>query len=153
MAHSPAGEISRQSPSRQPPRQIGQLGSKHDHPFMPASVAMDREPRVSPLSAQLSKDSGAAEGARSTGQDLTRSPEFHDLELPDYIESSMQDFDIDELLQADITPPEMEGDAYALESTFASSTSPEDESGSNEGTYNMIRGNTLSGEQTSLCHT
>ena len=106
---------------------------------------MDREPQASSLSAQLCKDSAPA---RPAAQELTRSPEFHDLELPDYIESSLQDFDIDELLQADISPPEMDGEVYALESTFASSTSPEDESGSyDDGTYNMVRSNTLSGWQ------
>lgn len=112
---------------------------------MPAHVAMDREPQLSSLSAQLSKVSSPATGARRTEQDLAKSPEFHDLHLPDYIESSLQDFDIDELLQADISPSGIESDAYALESTFASSTSPEDVAGSHEGAYNPVRSNTLSG--------
>lgn len=81
---------------------------------------------------------------------MTKSPEFHDLDLPDYIESSLQDFDIDELLQADISPTEIESDAYALESTFASSTSPEDAVGSYESACNLARSNTLSGERISL---
>lgn len=106
---------------------------------------MDREPQLSSLSAQLSKVSSPAPGARRTEQDLAKSPEFHDLHLPDYIESSLQDFDIDELLHADISPDGIESDAYALESTFASSTSPEDVAGSHEGAYSLARSNTLSG--------
>lgn len=117
---------------------------------MPTTVAMDREPQLSSLSAQLSKDSSPASGSQHTEQDLTKSPEFHDLELPDYIESSLQDFDIDELLHADISPTDMESDAYALESTFASSTSPEDAAGSHEGAYNLARSNTLSGKRNHL---
>lgn len=75
-----------------------------------------------------------------------KSPEFHDLEIPDYIESSLQEFDIDELLQTDLSPPGIESDPYALESTLASSTSPEDAAGSHDGTYDIARSNTLSGE-------
>ncbi|KAG6357384.1 hypothetical protein INS49_013261 [Diaporthe citri] len=105
---------------------------------------MDREPQLSSLSAQLSKVSSPAPGARQTEQELAKSPEFHDLHLPDYIESSMQDFDIDELLQAGISPDGVESDAYALESTFASGTSPEDAAGSHEGAYGLARSNTLS---------
>lgn len=84
------------------------------------------------------------------------------MDLPDYIESSLQDFDIEELLQTDLSPTEVESDSYALESTFTSSTSPEDAVGLHEGAYNLVRGNALSGEQVShlraalldplLCH-
>lgn len=108
-------------------------------------VAMDRESQASSSSTQLSKDCSPISAVRQAEQDLTRSPEFHDLELPDYIESTLPDFDIDELLHADISPPEIESDAYALESHFASSTSPEDEAGSHAGTYSLARSNTLSG--------
>lgn len=108
---------------------------------------MDREPQVSPPSAQLSNDSDPASGARKAEKDVIKSPEFHDLEVPDYIESSLRDFDIDELLHADISPSGIESDAYALESTLASSTSPEDAVGSHDGTYDIARSNTLSGEQ------
>lgn len=110
-------------------------------------AAMDREPQVSSPSAHFSKNTGLASAARQTEQDLTKSPEFHDLEIPDYIESSLQDFDIDELLQTDISPPGIESDPYALESTLASSTSPEDAAGSHDGPYDIARSNTLSGEQ------
>lgn len=110
-------------------------------------AAMDREAQVSSPSAHFSKDPGQASSARQTEHDLMKSPEFHDLEIPDYIESSLQDFDIDELLQTDISPPGIESDPYALESTLASSTSPEDAAGSHDDTYDIARSNTLSGEQ------
>lgn len=147
---SSSEEHSRGSPARQTPRQQGLGGAQNDHHFVSPPLVTDREPQTSSCSAQVSKDCGPTSTARQTPQDLTRSPEFHDLELPDYIESSLPDFDIDELLQADISPPEIESDAYALESHFASSTSPEDGSGSHAGRYSLGRSNTLSGEQMSL---
>lgn len=112
---------------------------------MPTITAMDRESQVSNTPAQLSKGSSPSSVSRQTEQDLIKSPEFHDLDLPDYIESSLQDFDIEELLQTDLSPTEVESDAYALESTFTSSTSPEDVVGLQEGAYNLVRTNTLSG--------
>lgn len=118
---------------------------------MPTIAAMDREPQVSNTPAQLSKGSSPSSVSRQTEQDLIKSPEFHDLDLPDYIESSLQDFDIEELLQTDLSPTEVESDAYALESTFTSSTSPEDVVGLQEGAYNLVRTNTLSGQHVSLC--
>lgn len=112
---------------------------------MPTIAVMDREPQVSNTPAQLSKGSSPSSVSRQMEQDFSKSPDFHNLDLPDYIESSLQDFDIDELLQADISSTEVESDAYALESTFTSSTSPEDAVGLQEGAHNLVRGNTLSG--------
>ena len=112
-------------------------------------AAIDGEPHVSEpsLSTQIPKGCDPVSCARHTEQDVLKSPEFHDLEIPDYIESDLQDFDIDGLLlQADLSPSGIESDAYALESTLASSTSPEDAAGSHDGSYDIARSNTLSGE-------
>lgn len=119
---------------------------------MPTAVAMEREPPLSCTSPQLLKYSSSASGSRQTEQELTKSSGFHDLDLPDYIESSLPDFDIEELLQADISPAEMESDSYALESNFASSTSPEDAASSHEGACSLAGSNTLSGQQNSFSH-
>jgi hypothetical protein len=112
-------------------------------------AAIDGEPHVSEpsLSAQLPKGCDPVSCARHTEQDVLKSPEFHDLEIPDYIESDLQDFDIDELLQAELSPSGIESDAYTLERTLASSTSPEDAAGSHDGSYDIARSNALSGEQ------
>ncbi|POS78598.1 hypothetical protein DHEL01_v203006 [Diaporthe helianthi] len=70
------------------------------------------------------------------------SPGYDNLEIPDYIELNLPDFDIDELLRTEVSTPGIECDAFVLESTLASSTSPEDIASSHDSTY--ARSNTQS---------
>lgn len=146
LQNSPPGAAQRGSPSNQIPKQSALGEAKHGQPFMLTPAAMESEPRVSTPSAQLSIDADPGSCARQTEQDSMKSPVFNDLEIPDYMESSLPDFDIDELLQADLSPTGVECDTFALESTIASSTSPEDIAGSHDGVYDLARSNSLSGQ-------
>jgi hypothetical protein len=79
------------------------------------------------------------------------SSESHDLVIPDFVESSLESFDIDELLQTAIPPCGIESHVYALGNSLASSTSPEDAADSHHSTYDTARSSTLSGEQGLSC--
>ncbi|KAF6844630.1 hypothetical protein CMUS01_00920 [Colletotrichum musicola] len=62
-------------------------------------------------------------------------PEFPDLTLPDYIESGLHDFEIQELLEADLALSDQSAREFALDDTFASSTSPEDKAETRESSF------------------
>lgn len=89
--------------------------------------------------------SNLTSGARPGRADIATT-EFYELTVPDFVESSLQDFDMDELLEADLSFPEDEGEGLALDGPLASSTSPEDGVASRESTYDMARSNSSSGQ-------
>ncbi|WQF84273.1 hypothetical protein CDEST_09287 [Colletotrichum destructivum] len=60
------------------------------------------------------------------------SPDFQDLDLPDYMESNMNDFDMDELLDVDAALSEQDAEALEMGSTFATCTSPKDKTTTRE---------------------
>ncbi|KAG8162777.1 hypothetical protein KVR01_007255 [Diaporthe batatas] len=113
------------------------------------------EPRIPSPCAQLLRDASPVTCARQPEPGSLKSPEFDDLEIPDYIESGLPEFDIDELLQADLSHPGIQGDAFSLGSTLASSTSPEDITGSHNGTYDLARStdNSLSDDMDWISYT
>ncbi|KAK1854266.1 hypothetical protein CCHR01_03118 [Colletotrichum chrysophilum] len=82
-----------------------------------------------------SEHSSDSSNTLPTDQPVSVPPEFPDLALPEYIESSFQEFDMDELLEADLALSEHDERELTLDSVFASSSSSENRSNSRESSF------------------
>ncbi|OBR04327.1 hypothetical protein CH63R_11030 [Colletotrichum higginsianum IMI 349063] len=77
-------------------------------------------------------DSSQSSGSQSCELLPGTSPDFQDLDLPDYMESNTNDFDMDELLDVHGALSEQDAEALEMGSAFATCTSPKDKATTRE---------------------
>lgn len=98
---------------------------------------MDRDSQVTNLATQspIFVSSDESSGIRQSEEPSGTPPDFHDLTLPDYLDSSLRDFDMEELIEADVSLSDQNSGEFELESAFASSPSSDDKEVTRESSF------------------
>lgn len=102
----------------------------------PLPAAHTQSARGSQIGESLVQAPGFIDSSQSSGSQSCElpgtSPDFQDLDLPDYMESNTNNFDMDELLDVDRALSEQDAEALEMGSAFATCTSPKDKATTRE---------------------
>lgn len=109
--------------------------ARHNIAPIISRLPTNRDTHGPSITTHLSTDSSDSSNTLPTDQAVSVPPEFPDLALPEYIESSFQEFDMDELLEADLALSEHDERELTLDSVFASSSSSENQANSRESSF------------------
>lgn len=128
---TPAEDTKAPSPSQLPARPSAAKGCTASLQ-LPADRDFHATPPVAQAPASAATDSSHA---LVVSELPVTPPEFPDLTLPDYIESGLHDFEIQELLEADLALPDQNEGEFELDDAFTSSASPEEKAETRESSF------------------
>lgn len=94
--------------------------ARHNIAPIISRLPTNRDTHGPSITTHLSTDPSDSSNTLPTDRAVSVPPEFPDLALPEYIESSFQGFDMDELLEADLALSEHDERELTLDSVFAS---------------------------------
>lgn len=103
-------------------------GAASDQILSPERAEIDMDSQSTNLLIQTPTFVGSGQSPSALLEDESSGtpPDFEDLALPDYMESDLHEFDMDDLqlLDAEINLSEQEAEGHDLSKAFASSTTP-----------------------------